>query len=191
MKSIINTVIGILIGLVVAGLVYLTARAPQGQPVELMPSPTPQPIVVYVTGAVNRPGVYRLPVESRLVDAVQQAGGFMPGADFSQINLADKLEDGAQIVIPGGGEIPTPQLTIGGDGLLVTPTPPAGQLLNLNTATVEQLDQLPGIGPTSAKAIIEYRTANGKFNVLEDLLKVPGIGQSALDEIRGLVVILP
>ena len=191
MKNIINILIGIFVGLIAAGLMYLTARAPQGQPVELLSSPTPEPIVVYVTGAVNRPGVYRLPLDSRLVDAVQQAGGFLAGADFSQVNLADKLKDGAQIVIPGSGEIPTPQLTIGGDGLLVTPTPPAGQPVNLNTATADQLDQLPGIGPTAAQKIVEYRTANGPFTVLEDLLKVPGIGPSTLEEIRGLVKISP
>jgi len=189
MKNIFNIVIGILIGLLAAGLLYLTVRAPQGQPVQLLPSPTPAPIVVYVTGAVNRPGVYRLPLDSRVVEAVQQAGGFMPGADIAQVNLADRVEDGQQIVIPGGKDIPTPQLTIGGNGLLVTPTPPAGQPLNINTATADQFDQLPGIGPTTAKAIVDYRTANGNFKVLEDLLKIPGIGPSTLEQIRGLVVI--
>jgi competence protein ComEA len=189
MKTILNILIGIFIGLAAAGLLYLTARAPQGQPVELMPSPTPDPIVVYVTGAVNRPGVYRLPVDSRMVEAVQQAGGFMPSADIAAVNLADKVVDGQQIVIPGGKDVPTPQLTIGGDGLLVTPTPPAGQLLNLNTATWEQLDALPGIGPTTAKAIVQYRTDNGPFKVVEDLLKVPFIGTDILDQIRGLVII--
>jgi len=189
MKNIINIVIGILIGLVIGGLLYLTVRAPQGQPVQLLPSPTPEPIVVYVTGAVNRPGVYRLPLESRVVEAVQLAGGFLSSANISQVNLADKVEDGQQIVIPGGLDVPTPQLTIGGNGLLVTPTPPAGQLLNLNTATAEQLDQLPGIGPSTASEIIKYRTENGNFKVIEDLLKIPGIGPSTLDQIRGLVII--
>ena len=189
MKNILNIVIGIFIGLVVAGLLYLTVRAPQGQPVVLMPSPTPDPIVVYVTGAVNRPGVYRLPVDSRMVDAVQQAGGFMPSADIASVNLADKLEDGQQIVIQGGVDLPTPVLTIGGEGLLVTATPPAGQPLNLNTATWGQIDELPGIGQTTAKAIVQYRTDNGPFKVLEDLLKVPFVGESILNGIRGLVTI--
>jgi competence protein ComEA len=191
MKSIVNLVMGILIGLIMAGLLYLTVRAPAGKPVELMPSPTPAPIVVYVTGAVNRPGVYRLPLESRLVDAVQQAGGFMDSADISQVNLAEKMVDGVQIVIPGGKDIPTPMLTIGGSGILVTPTPPAGQLLDINIASQEQFDALPGIGPTAAKAIVEYRTANGKFTRVDDLLKIPGIGPSTLDQIRGLVVVRP
>ena len=189
MKNIFNLIIGVFIGLIVAGLLYLTVRSPAGVPVELLPSPTPEPIVVYVSGAVKRPGVYKLPYESRLVDAVQLAGGFLDDANISQVNLADKVVDGEQIVIPGGSTIPTPQLTIGGNGLLFTPTPPAGQLVNVNTASAEELDQLPGIGPTAAQKIVEYRTANGLFTRLEDLLKVPGIGPSTLEGIRGLVTL--
>jgi competence protein ComEA len=191
MKLLFNLTVGIFIGLIVAGLLYLTVRAPVGEPVGLLPLPSPEPIFVYVSGAVKRPGVYRLPNDCRLVDAVQQAGGFLIDADISQINLAKKMEDGEQVVIPGGSDLPTPQLTIGGDGLLFTPTPPAGQPINLNTASAEELDQLPGIGPTAAQKIVEYRQENGAFTRLEDLLKVPGIGPSVLEEIRGLVVIGP
>lgn len=191
MKNVINLIIGVFIGLIVAGVLYLTVRQPVGEPVELLPSPTPEPIIVYVSGAVKRPGVYRLPHESRRVDAVQQAGGFLNGADISQINLADRLVDGEQIVIPGGTDVPAPQLTIGGNGLLFTPTPPAGQPVNLNTASAEELDQLPGIGPTAAQKIVEYRMANGAFTRVEDLLKIPGIGPSILEEIRGLVTLGP
>jgi competence protein ComEA len=189
MKNILNIVIGIFIGLAAAGLLYLTGRAPQGQPVTLMPTPTPAPIVVYVTGAVNRPGVYRLPLDSRMVEAIQQAGGFLPSALISSVNLADKVVDGQQIVVQGGADVPTPVLTIGGEGILVTPTPVLGELLNLNTATWEQIDALPGIGPSTAKAIVQYRTDNGPFQVLEDLLNVPFVGPGILDGIRGLVVI--
>ncbi len=192
MKTFFTMVIGVLIGLIVAGFLYLTVRTPVGEPVVLIPSPTPEPIVVYVSGGVKRPGVYRLPRESRLVDAVQQAGGFMDGVDFSQVNLADKVQDGDQIEIPGGtGEIATPELTIGGGGLLFTPTPPAGEPVNLNTASAEELDQLPGIGPSAAQKIVEYRDANGAFTRVDDLLKVAGIGPSTLDEIRGLVTVGP
>jgi competence protein ComEA len=189
LKTILQMVIGIFIGLLVAGLLYLTMRAPAGKPVELLPSPTPEPIVVYVTGAVQRPGVYKIPRDGRLMDAIQQAGGFQEGADLTQVNLAEKLEDGAQIVIPGAPDVPTPQLIIGGGGLLVTPTPPAGQLVNLNTAGVELLEQLPGIGPTTAQKIVDYRDENGPFTRVEDLLKIPGIGPSTLDEIRGLITV--
>jgi competence protein ComEA len=190
MKNIVNIVIGIFIGLAAAGVLMLTGRAPQGQPVVLMPSPTPAPMVVYVTGAVNRPGVYRLPLESRLVDAVQQAGGFMPSADIASVNLAEKLVDGQRVVVQGGVvDAPTPVLTIGGEGLLMTATPAPGEPLNINTATWEQLDELPGIGPSTAKAIVQYRTDNGLFKVLEDLLKVPFVGPGILDGIRSLVTI--
>jgi competence protein ComEA len=190
LRKILEVIIGIFIGLIVAGLLYLTVRAPAGKPVELLPSPTPEPIVVYVTGAVQRPGVYKIPRDGRLVDAIQQAGGFLEGADLTQVNLAEKVEDGAQIVIPGAKDVPTPQLIIGGGGILVTPTPPAGQLVNINTASVELLDQLPGIGPTVAQKIVDYRKENGLFARVDDLLKIPGIGPSTLDEIRGLVTVI-
>jgi len=189
LKTVLQVMVGIFIGLIVAGLLYLTMRAPAGKPVELLPSPTPEPIIVYVTGAVQRPGVYEIPRDGRLVDAIQQAGGFQEGADLTQVNLAEKVEDGAQIVIPGATGVPTPQLVIGGSGLLVTPTPPAGQLVNLNTAGVELIEQLPGIGPTTAQKIVDYREENGPFTRVEDLLKIPGIGPSTLEDIRGLVTV--
>ena len=191
MRKILELIIGIFIGLILAGLLYLTVRAPAGKPVELLPTPTPEPIMVYVTGAVQRPGVYKVPRDSRLVEVIQQAGGFLEGADLTQVNLAEKVDDGAQIVIPGAKNIPTPQLIIGGSGILVTPTPPAGQLVNLNTASADLLDKLPGIGPTTAQKIVDYRKQNGLFTRVDDLLKIPGIGPSTLDEIRGLVTVGP
>lgn len=189
MKNVFNLVAGVLIGLIASGLLYLTVRTPAGIPVELMPSPTPEPIVVYVSGAVKRPGVYKLPPDSRMVEAVEMAGGFLSDAIISQVNLATKLNDGDKIVIPGGSEIPTPELTIGGNGLLFTPTPPAGQPLDINTASADQLDQLPGIGPTAAQKIVEYRQANGLFTSVDELLKVPGIGPTILEQIRGLITV--
>jgi competence protein ComEA len=189
LKTILQVVIGIFIGLIMAGLLYLTVRTPEGQPVELLPSPTPKPIMVFVMGAVQRPGVYQVPRDARFVDAIQQAGGFVEGADLTLINLAEKLEDGARIDIPGAKGFPTPQLVIGGSGLLVTPTPPAGQLVNINTADVALLDQLPGIGPTVAQKIVDYRKENGPFIRVDDLLKIPGIGPSTMDEIRGLITV--
>lgn len=191
MSKIYDILVGFSIGLIAAGLLFLTVRAPAGKAVELLPTPTLEPIVVYVTGAVNNPGVYRLPVASRLVDAVQQAGGFMDGADLTQVNLAALMVDGAQIVIPGVEDAPTPQLTIGGSGLLETPTPPGGELVDINSADAALLEQLPGIGATSAQSIIDYRTANGPFTQVEDLLKIPGIGSATLEEIRGLIIVQP
>jgi competence protein ComEA len=189
MKKYIDIIIGIFLGLLVAGGLFLTARAPAGKPVELLPSPTPEPIVIYITGAVKHAGVFKLPPESRLVDAVQVAGGFAEGADLNQINLASPISDGQQIVIPGLSTLPTPELTIGENGLLVTPTPFAGTPININTASAELLDTLPGIGPTTAQKIKDYRDQNGPFTRVEDLLKIPGIGPSTLEEIRGLVTV--
>ncbi len=189
MKTVINVVIGLLAGLLVAGALYVTTRVPVGQPIILLPTPTTQPIYVFISGAVKHPGVYKLPSGSRYVEAVQMAGGFSSEADLSQVNLAKKLIDEEQLVIPGGTGNPTPELTIGGNGLLYTPTPPAGKPVNLNTASADELDKVPGIGPTAAQKIVEYRTANGPFTRIEDLLKVPGIGPTILDEIRGQVTI--
>lgn len=191
MKKIVDIVIGIFIGLLVAGGLFLTARTPAGKPVQLLPSATPQPILVYVTGAVNHAGVFKLPPDSRMVDAVEVAGGFAQGADLNQVNLAALVTDGQQIVIPGLSTLPTPELTIGENGLLVTPTPFGGQLININTASAELLDTLPGIGPTTAQKIVDYRDQNGPFTRIEDLQKIAGIGPETFNEIRGLITIGP
>jgi competence protein ComEA len=188
-KRFVDILIGVLFGLLAAGALFLTVRAPAGNPVELLPTPTIEPIVVYVTGAVQRPGVYTLPRDSRLVNVVEAAGGFLEGADLNQVNLAEAVKDEQQIVIPGLSTLPTPQLTIGGDGLLVTPTPFAGEKVNINKASAEELDKLPGIGPTTAQKIIDYREKNGPFQRIEDLLKIPGIGPSTLEAIKAMITV--
>ncbi len=191
MKTLGYILFGILVGLLAAGLLYLTVRGPAGQPVTLQPSETPAPIVIYVSGGVQRPGVYSLPRDSRVSDAILVAGGMSDGADLSQVNLADPLQDGEKVVIPGGSTTATPVFTLGGSGLLETPTPYAGQLININTADATLLTTLPGIGPTTAQKIVQYRQDNGAFQQVEDLLKIPGIGPSTLDEIRGLITVGP
>lgn len=189
-KRILEVLIGLLLGLLVAGILLVAARPPQGQPVVLLPTVEPEPIVVYVLGAVERPGLYALPRGSRLNDAVLAAGGFTETALVSDINAAQLLEDGQKITIPGGGEaVSTPILTLGGSGLLQTPTPLPGGPININTADAILLDLLPGIGPSLAERIIEYREQNGPFEVVEDLLKVPGVGPSLLEDIRLLIVV--
>jgi competence protein ComEA len=129
-------------------------------------------VTVHVAGAVRQPGVYRLPARARVVDAVRRAGGARRRADLSALNLAAKLEDGRQVLVPRRGATPA-----GGE-------PAEGVPLDLNTATPEQLDELDGIGPGMAAAILEYRDEHGGFGSIEELGQVPGIGEKRLASLR-------
>ena len=135
-------------------------------------------VTVHVAGAVLRPGVYRLSPRARVVDAVRRAGGARRRADLSALNLAAKLEDGRQVVVPlrprPGAPVPA------GGGTATTPAGP----IDINTATAEQLDELDGIGPAMAGAILEYRKEHGGFGSIEELGQVPGIGEKRLAALR-------
>jgi competence protein ComEA len=142
-------------------------------------------VVVDVVGAVRQPGLYRLEQGSRIADAVARAGGATPKAQLAQVNLAAPLADGEQVVIPKRG-VPGAAPT-GADGS------PAGAgigtaPIQLSTATLEQLDSLPGVGPATAQKILDYRTKHGAFSSVEELDAVPGIGPKRLDQLRDLVV---
>jgi competence protein ComEA len=133
-------------------------------------------IYVHVAGAVRRPGLMRLPPESRVAVALDRAGGPTRRADLTAVNLAARLQDGQQIVVPdgrAGGATP-----VGGAA-----APPGGQV-HLSTATVEQLDGVDGIGPTLAQRIIEYRDSHGGFRSLAELAQVDGIGEKRLATLR-------
>jgi len=132
----------------------------------------PLSIVVHVTGAVMSPGVYELPEGSRVVDAIQAAGGFAEGAADEHLNLAAKLSDGQRIRVPWLSEIKE------GEGKA---------LININTATAAQLQSLPGIGPAIAQRIVEYREKSGPFSRVEDLMKVSGIGPKVFANILDLI----
>lgn len=179
LKAFYPTFIGVLIGLTLGGLVWLTARSPRGHAVELLPPPTPAPLVVDVAGAVPRPGVYELPPGSRVKDAVQAAGGFLAEADRSAVNLAAPLEDGQKLQIP---------FLPGAQAAGVPPTPEPAQLININTATLEELMTLPGIGPTLAQRIIDYRETYGDFYFIEDIMNVSGIGPATFENIKDLII---
>ena len=140
----------------------------------------PRLLVVHVAGAVNSPGLYELAEGSRIDDAIAEAGGAKPKAALELVNLAAPVADGQQVLVPLHGE---PGAASGGEGDVPAP----GAKVSLNSATVEQLDALPGIGPVTASQIVEFRTANGGFGSIEELDAVPGIGPARLEQLRPLV----
>src|SRR3954451_4946777 len=135
-------------------------------------------LFVAVVGAVRRPGLYRLADGSRVADAVSRAGGATRRADLSLVNLAAPLADGLQVVVP--------RRQSGSSGAAGASTAVAGPV-HLNTATLEQLDALPGVGPVTAQKILDYRQKNGAFTSVDDLDAVSGIGPARLDTLRDLV----
>jgi len=143
-------------------------------------------LVVDVGGAVRQPGVYRLVLGTRVVDALEAAGGPAEDVDLDRVNLASTLSDGQRVWIPRRGENGS-QGVAGPAGPLSAAAAPGP--LDLNSATAEQLDTLSGIGPATAKAIIERRTQLGRFRSVDDLLSVKGIGEAKLDSIRSSVVV--
>jgi competence protein ComEA len=170
------------------GLLLLTTRQPQGEPIRLLPPPTTPPLTVHITGAVNDPGVYTLPPGSRVEDAIEAAGGGTTKADTSLLNLAELVEDGMQIWVPARlEELPGNQFPGESEG--EPAENPLSKLININTATQIELESLPGIGPVTAEAIIKYRNENGPFKKIEDIQEVSGIGPAKFEQIRELISI--
>lgn len=174
-----------------AGLAWLALR-PAPLPVELaLPRAAPVQaaagddapageVTVHAAGAVITPGVYRLPTRSRVSDLLTAAGGATPDADLDQLNLAAPLADGERILVPRRGETVS----------AATGTASGSQSstkVDLNTATAEELDKLPGIGPATAEAIIRHRETRGRFRSVTELLEVRGIGEAKLEQLRPLV----
>jgi competence protein ComEA len=143
-------------------------------------------IVVAASGAVVAPGVYRLPPGSRVTDLLTAAGGLAAGADGDRINLAAPLQDGQWLYVPRVGQPVPSEVTPSGGGAAGSDGEPQ-EPVDLNTATVDDLDQLPGIGPATAEAIVAYRQERGPFRSVDDLLDVRGIGDAKLAELRPLV----
>ena len=146
----------------------------------------PARVVVHVAGAVRRPGLYRLRDDARVADAIARAGGRTVDADLAAVNLAAPLVDGSQVVVPA---LPPPAGAAVEDGGTPSSTDRAapGSKVSLATATEAQLDALPGIGPVTAKKIVDYRDANGPFRSVDDLDAVPGIGPARVENLRDLV----
>jgi competence protein ComEA len=155
-------------------------------PVAARPTPTPATLFVHVAGWVRRPGVYELREGDRVIDAIDRAGGPKKGADLGGLNLAALLVDAQQVlvprsapVVPPGGTVPTGEV----------PGTSGTSLVNVNVASAEELETLPGIGEVLAATIIEYREQNGPFASVDQLIEVSGIGEVTLEEIRELVTV--
>jgi competence protein ComEA len=175
---------------VASGIVALLTYRPAPAVITIMPpapTGTPAPLRVYVTGAVANPQkVYEVAPGSRVQDAITAAGGAMPDADLAQINLARALHDGEQIQVPrlASSSTDNGSQTAGGS-VKATETPGP---VRINTATAEELQRLPGVGPAMAQRIIDYRNQHGPFQSMADLDNVPGIGPAKVKEWEGLIV---
>lgn len=162
-----------------------SASGPQAGPVTLEPVaevPSRPLLVVHVVGEVRRPGLYRLRDGARIADAVHRAGGALRGADLAAVNLAAPLVDGVQVLVPA--QASAAGLSGGRPG---GETGIASGPVSLSSATLEQLDQLPGVGPITAQKILDYRTEHGPFASVDDLDAVPGIGPTRIEQLRELV----
>jgi competence protein ComEA len=146
-------------------------------------------VVVHVAGAVVSPGVQRLPIGSRVIDALDAAGGALADADLPRVNLAAPLVDGQQLYVPKPGEQPPAVVGAGGAGSAGSAGSVPGGLVNLNTASADQLDTLPGVGPSTAAAIIAHRDQSGPFTSVDQLIDVRGIGEAKLEQLRDLVTV--
>jgi competence protein ComEA len=166
------------------------AGSPDGTSAVRVARPAPQAAVVHVAGAVRHPGVYRLPAGARVQDAVERAGGARRGGDVTAINLAAKVVDGQQVVVPAraaGGAAAAPAAGAGAGATGLATGAPSGPPISLNSATADQLDTLDGIGPATAAKIIAWRTQHGGFRSVADLGQVPGIGPKKLAAIKDRV----
>ncbi len=188
--------------LLAAGVVVLLLRPAGGTPPEVTlpragtaadPAPTTTTtapaVVAHAAGAVRAPGVYRLDPGARAADLVAAAGGAAPEADLQRLNLAAPVADGERVYVPRVGEVAPPPAT-GPTGVAAGSDGEAGSgPVDLNTATAEQLEELPGVGPAIAAAILDERERRGRFATVDDLLDVRGIGDARLEQLRDLVTV--
>jgi len=183
-------VAGILIGLLSAGVILLTSSPPRGTEIILQPLPEPPAMQIHVSGAVQRPGVYLLPQDSRVRDAIEAAGGFSETAITDGINLAAFLADGNQILVP--------PLSPGANSFDVIISPPdsyqtdiqlAVPMVNINTASQTELEALPNIGPVTAQKIIAFREELGEFSRIEEIKKVSGIGEATFEKFAAYITV--
>ena len=198
-----SIIFGILVGLLASGLILLIAQPDRGEPISLSPPPTPTrtlppkptstpaPITVQISGEIQNPGVYTLDGTNRLGDLIDLSGGLTEDADLTRVNFAAIINDGDFIYITAYEEdLPTNSR----DTTINLPTEETDAIvypLDLNKATQEALESLPGIGEVKASAIIAYRELIGGFTTVDELIYVNGIGPATLEAIRDLVAIEP
>lgn len=172
-----------------AGIAAAETLAPEtGATDDVLADPPPTAatakLVVHVVGAVRRPGLYRLPEGSRIDDAIRKAGGPTRRARLELVNLASPVSDGVQIVVPSRSDSDEHELAPGSP---VAPDATVPARIRLSTATLEELDTLPGVGPVTAQRILDYREQHGPFTSVDELDAVPGIGPARLEQLRNLV----
>lgn len=201
-KGLLQSGIGILIGIIlgVGGMTLTRQTQPASIVIEPPPTPGPTPTLgpvrVYVNGAVTNPAVYELPADSIVQDAILAAGGFASNANSALVNLAQPVVDGMQILVPEEGVAAAaplaPVLSLpGGNSTITLPGASNDGLININTASAEELDKLPGVGPSTAEKIISYRQSNGLFASIDDIKNVSGIGDAMFDDIKTLITVGP
>ena len=183
-------VIGLTGGLLGAGIIYLTSSQPSGIPIQLNQKPTPAPIIIHVIGAVKNPGVYSLSHKSRMLDAIEAAGGYLPAADQGALNLAGYLEDGDRVSVPETITITQSRISLANTQFKF-PGQPVEELVNINLAAQTELESLPGIGEVRSSQIIAYRQENGFFTSIDQIQKVPGIGPKIFENIQDYITVGP
>lgn len=186
MKKLWGIAFGVVCGFLGAGLLLLITGRPGGEAIQLMPPPSPAPLVIHVAGAVKNPGMHTLPQGSRVKDAVDLAGGLAEDADSNLINLAMQVKDGMQIWVPFVQENPSgndkPEIA---DQIPVQNHPEIQ--ININTASQEELETLSGIGPVIAAAIVQFRQEHGAFERIDDIQAVSGIGPVVFEKIKPFI----
>lgn len=163
--------------------VTVAARTPEAA------RPSGRMVFVHVAGAVQKPGLYRLPSGSRIDDAIRAAGGVTSEGNLDALNLAAQVRDGDKVLVPGQAAAAPPGGAPGAGAVSGAGPPGASGMVNLNTATAAELDALPGIGPAIAARIIAYRDQHGGFRTVKDLMKVPGIGPAKFEQLQTLVTV--
>lgn len=181
-----KTVLTVLVTMLFTSILFYITKPQRGNAVELLPAPTPESVVVDIFGAVVNPGVYTLTPNSRIYEAIDIAGGLLEDAYTGHLNQAAHVIDGQKIEIPLLVKNEDEYYTIGEiDQVASDPT----GLININSASVDELIELPNIGETRAKAIIDYRNLNGPFTNIDDIIKVSGIGDITFKLIKDLITI--